>query len=79
VREADDFYAVLQFVKMERKGGVGMMSWWKDVNSGTIYPMPIKQLEKPLLHAEWQGVGLVDGRWRFMKTGICFVPTEEAK
>ena len=79
VRAADDFYAVLQFVEIARKAAVGLMAWWKDVNGGTIYPMPIKQLEKLLLHAEWQGVGLVDGRWRFMKTGIAFVPTEEAK
>jgi hypothetical protein len=77
--DPDDFYAVLQFVGIARKSGVGLMAWWKDVNTSTIYPMPVKQLEKLLLHAEWQGVGLVDGRWRFMKTGICFVPTEEAR
>jgi hypothetical protein len=78
-REPADFYAVLQFVEFARKRNVGLLSWWKDVNTGTKYPMPMKQLEKLLRHAEWQGVGLVDGRWRFMKTGICLVPTEEAK
>jgi hypothetical protein len=79
IRAPDDFSGVLQFVKIARQPLVGVVSWWKDVTSGTVYPMPLKQLEKLLLNAEWQGVGLVDGRWRFMKTGICFVPTEEAK
>ena len=79
IREPDDFYAVLQFVEISRRPNVGMAAWWKDVNTGTKYPMPLKHLEKLLRHAEWQGVGLVDGRWRFMKTGICLVPTEEAK
>jgi hypothetical protein len=79
IRAGDDFYGVLQFIKIARRPLVGMVSWWKDVTGGTVYPMPLKHLEKLLLNAEWQGVGLVDGRWRFTKTGICFVPADEAK
>ena len=66
----EDFYAVLQVERFEPLNK-GFLTWWKDLASRRplVYPMGEKGLKATLKGCEWQGVGIVDGRWRLHKNG----------
>lgn len=70
---AEPFHAVL---RADGHGRCGYMArrhafWWQDVMGPRRYCMGPEQLALLLASAEWQGVGLVDGRWGFSrKSGV---------
>lgn len=72
-----EFYAVLEIVGFENSRK-NFVTWVKDVNSGTAYPINQTALQKILKTCEWQGVGLLDGKWKIEKHGdyVSLYPVE---